>query len=135
MVTVRMLILNNKGHLLVTADGNYLRIPYKVCMSDESYESLEEAASMCLRNDFNIEDIRPTDFYLYYMSNHIENNELFLNITYRGNSKIHKLTNQNLSARFLELREVKKNIDLFTDLEDQQVIRRFIIREDNPTLL
>ncbi len=135
MVTIRMLILNNKGHLLVSPEEDCLRVPYKVCMTNEAYTSFEDAAFLELKNYYCIEDIHPKDFYLYYMSNHIENGEIFLNITYRGNSKIRKLPYPLPYAEFMELREIKKNIDLFTDPEDQQIIRRFIIREDNPTLL
>lgn len=135
MVTIRMLILNNKGHLLVYTEDDHLRVPYKLCLTNESYSSFEDAAFVELKSGYYIEDIHPKDFYLYYMSNHIENGEIFLNITYRGNSKVRKLPYPLPYAEFMELRDIKKNIDLFTDPEDQQIIRRFIIREDNPTLL
>lgn len=135
MVTIRTLILNNKGHLLVKTEGDILRVPYTVCTSGEWYSSFEEAIFLMLKNSYGIEDIPPRDFYLYYFANEIKNNEIFLDVTYIGSSKIRKLPIQISNAKFMELREIKHFIDYFTDPHDQQIIRRFIIREDNPTLL
>lgn len=133
MIRIKALILNNKGKLLVERADGFIGLPVISQGSWEGCRSLEEVAFSDIRDKFGITDIHPKDFYLYYFSNHIENNEVFLTLAYKGISRVSRVNNPIVS--FLELREIKKVLDLFIDETDQKIVRRFIIREDNPNLI
>lgn len=135
MIILRTLILNNKGSLLIDQNNETLSLPQKVCYTNENCSSFEESAFNLLKEMYNIEDVLPNDFYLYCFFNKIEAGEVFLDVVYKSTTKLRKLNGAKIKARFMEIREIKKDIDLFTDEIDQQVLRRFIIREDNPTFL
>ena len=95
---------------------------------------MEDAVFLKLSTTLGITDVHPKDLRLYYFSNKIQDNELFLDIVYKGYTRF-KRFDLDSDYKFLELREIKKLVNLFSDKLDEQVIRRFIVREDNPSLL
>lgn len=133
MVTIRLLILNSRDKILVKKTEQGLEIPQAECMFVEGCSSIEDIIFVKLSSEFGITDIHPKDLRLYYFSNKIDNNCLCVDFVYKGQTRIKKLDHE--SYKFMELREIKKAVTLFKDKLDEHVIRRFIIREDNPNLL
>ena len=134
MVTIRLLILNSRNKLLLQKTEEGLQIPKVDCICIDNCYSLEDIVFLKLSSAYGITDIHPKDLHLYYFLNKINGGELFLDIVYKGYTRIRKFDSDD-NHKFFELREIKKVINLFKDSLDEQIIRRFIVREDNPSLL
>lgn len=133
MVSIRLLILNSRDKLLVQKTAQGLQIPQVECMFVDGCLSIEDIIFVKLSSMLGITDIHPKDLRLYYFSNKIEDSNLCVNFVYKGRTRLKKLDVE--PYKFMELREIKKAVTLFKDKLDEHVIRRFIIREDNPNLL
>ena len=132
MISIRLFILNSKGKLLLQKTKDGLQIPRMDCTFIEGCTSLEDMAFLKLSSFFGITDIHPKDLRLYSFSNKIQDNELFLDMSFTGHTRSRRV--ELTDYKFMELREIKKVVDLFKDKADERMIRRFIIREEDPTI-
>ena len=132
MISIRLFILNSKGKLLLQKTKDGLQIPQMDCTFIEGCTSLEDMAFLKLSSFFGITDIHPKDLRLYSFSNKIQDDELFLDMSFVGHTRSRRV--ELTDYKFMELREIKKVVDLFKDKADERMIRRFIIREEDPTI-